>query len=78
MEEKPPGPDAGNSTSVPATFLLEAENSSLRRLVVELLEKNQQLREQVRVLGGGRNPEITGELTAHPSVDRRGVDPRAA
>jgi hypothetical protein len=30
-----------------AILLLESENSGLRRLVVELLEKNQKLREQL-------------------------------
>ncbi len=30
-----------------AVELLEAENSGLRRMVVELLEKNQRLREQI-------------------------------
>jgi len=32
-----------------ALSLLESENSGLRRLVVELLEKNQRLREQLLI-----------------------------
>ena len=73
LEEKPPELDAGTSANVSALFLLETENSNLRRLVVELLEKNQQLREQLRAQANGGNPEISGDLAA-----RHRVDPQAA
>lgn len=42
-----------------ALALLELENSGLRRLVVELIEKNQRLREKLhshRVQAGGDSP----------------------
>jgi len=78
LEEKPPEPNAGSSTNVSATFLLEAENSSLRRLVVELLEKNQLLREQLRTLASGHDPEMSSDLATRHTVDRRRVDPQAA
>ncbi len=73
LEEKPPELDAGSSSNASALFLLEMENSNLRRLVVELLEKNQQLREQLRVQANGRNSEISGD----PATRHR-VDPQAA
>jgi hypothetical protein len=78
LEEKPPELDAGSSANISALFLLEMENSNLRRLVVELLEKNQQLREQLRAKANGRNPETPGDFTTHHKVDRHGVDPQAA
>ena len=71
LEEKPPELDAGTSANLSALFLLETENSNLRRLVVELLEKNQQLREQLRALANDRNPEISGDLAAGHRVDPR-------
>jgi len=77
-EAKPPDPDPDSYANIPALFVLEAENSNLRRLVVELLEKNQLLREQLRTLGNGRNPEIAGDLATRHRVDTRGVDPQAA
>jgi hypothetical protein len=43
-----------------ALSLLQSENVGLRRLVVELLEKNQQLREQLQATG--RNAGIAGDL----------------
>jgi hypothetical protein len=45
-----------------ALFLLESENSGLRRLVVELLEKNQQLREQLQAVSSARPPGIAADL----------------
>jgi hypothetical protein len=48
---------------------LELEKSSLRRLVVELLKKNQQLREQLRVAASGRNTAIGADITPQPQVD---------
>jgi hypothetical protein len=77
LEEKPPELDAGTSANISAIFLLEMENSNLRRLVVELLEKNQQLREQLRARADSRKPETSGDATPH-KIDRRGVDPQAA
>jgi hypothetical protein len=71
LEERPPELDAGSSSNLAALFLLETENSNLRRLVVELLEKNQQLREQLRALANDRNPEISGDLAAGHRVDPR-------
>ncbi len=41
---------------------LESENSSLRRLVVELLEKNQQLRDQLQGLTTERKAGTAGDL----------------
>jgi hypothetical protein len=73
IEEKPPEPDAGSPPDISAQFYLETENSNLRRLVVELLEKNQQLREQLRMLANDGNSEISSDLAA-----RHRVDPRAA
>ena len=73
LEEKPPEPDPGSSANLSALFLLETENASLRRLVVELLEKNQQLREQLHAQATGRNPEMSGDLAT-----RHRVDPQAA
>ncbi len=78
LEEKPPELDAGTSANVAAVLLLETENSNLRRLVVELLEKNQQLRDQLRVLANDRNPEVSSDLATRHRVDSREVDPRAA
>ena len=78
LEEKPPELDTASAASVSALLSLEAENSNLRRLVVDLLEKNQQLREQLHALTNGHNPEICENFATHHRVDRRGVDPRAA
>ena len=63
----------GSSANLSALFLLETENSNLRRLVVDLLEKNQQLREQLHAQANSRNPEISGDLAT-----RHRVDPQAA
>jgi len=65
-----------SSTQVPGTSdssttqlsLLESENSSLRRLIVELLEKNQLLREQLRAARNG-NIGLGAEITRNPRVD---------
>ncbi len=73
LEEKSPEPDPGSPANLSALSLLETENSNLRRLVVELLEKNQRLREQLRALANDRNPEISGDLAT-----RHRVDPQAA
>jgi hypothetical protein len=78
LEEKPPELDAGSSANLAAIFLLETENSNLRRLVVELLEKDQQLREQLRAQADGRSPEISSNPAAQHRVDHREVDPQAA
>ena len=83
LEEKPPELDAGSSANVAAVLLLETENSNLRRLVVELLEKNQLLRDELRALGKGRNPAASDELATRQRADSwevgsRGVDPQAA
>ena len=73
IQERPPELDAASSANLSALFLLETENTNLRRLVIELLEKNQQLREQVRTQASGRNLEISTGLATR---DR--VDPQAA
>jgi hypothetical protein len=73
IQERPPELDAASSANLSALFLLETENTNLRRLVIELLEKNQQLREQLRTQASGRNPEISGGFATR---DR--VDPQAA
>jgi len=44
---RPTSPEAMSDFDQSALSLLESENSGLRRLVVELLEKNQRLREQL-------------------------------
>jgi hypothetical protein len=46
-ETRPAPPGAMSDFDQSAILLLESENSGLRRLVVELLEKNQRLREQL-------------------------------
>lgn len=78
LEEKPPELDAGSAANFSALSLLETENSNLRRLVVELLEKNQQLREELRALGSGRNPAASDGLATRQRADSWGVDPQAA
>jgi hypothetical protein len=69
LEEKPPEPDPGSPANLSALFLLEMENANLRRLVVELLEKNQRLREQLHALAAGRNPGMSGDLATGYRVD---------
>ncbi len=69
IEEKPPELPAESSTNASAIFVLEAENFSLRRLVVELLEKNQLLRDELRTLTNGHNSEISDGLAASHRVD---------
>jgi hypothetical protein len=44
-----------------ALVLLESENSGLRKLLVELIEKNQQLREQLEA-AIARNPGTAADL----------------
>lgn len=70
-KEKPPELGAESSADISTIFLLETENSNLRRLVVDLLEKNQQLREQLRALASDGNREISGGLAAGHRVDPR-------
>jgi hypothetical protein len=55
--EKPPELDRNLTAGRPeleqaAISLLESENVTLRRMIVELLHKNQQLREQLHALTG--------------------------
>ncbi len=61
--EKHPAP-AGGIPDVDRSVLslLELENSGLRRLVVELLEKNQQLRERLQAISSNRNSGIAADL----------------
>jgi hypothetical protein len=48
LDERHPAPlEAAPDFDQSALSLLESENTGLRRLVVELLEKNQRLREQL-------------------------------
>jgi hypothetical protein len=54
-QERPPELDGQPEFNGPAFSLLEAENAGLRRLVIELLEKNQKLREQLLAAASGRN-----------------------
>jgi hypothetical protein len=58
---EPPVPDLDSS----ALALLESENSGLRRLVVELLEKNQSLREQLEAATLARSTISSEESTSH-------------
>ena len=70
IQENPPELDAGNPANISALFVLEMENSNLRRLVVELLEKNQRLREQLHALAS-RNPGKSVDIAPTPQVDPR-------
>jgi len=70
-EPKPPEMESESYAHIPVLFQLEAENSNLRRLVVELLEKNQLLREQLRVLAKDGDSEMPGDLVALHKVDPR-------
>jgi hypothetical protein len=51
-----------------ALSLLELENLNLRRLIVELLEKNQRLREQLQA-ASTRDARIVADVTPPPRVD---------
>ena len=48
IEEKTLRPDAEDSANQAARTLLESENINLRRMIVDLIEQNQRLREQVQ------------------------------
>jgi hypothetical protein len=57
-----PSPEATREFDELALALLESENSGLRKLVVELLEKNQRLRDQLHATVAGRNAESPTDL----------------
>jgi hypothetical protein len=72
IEQKSPQPDPEYSPNESAFALLEAENAGLRRMIVDLLETNQRLRQQLQGLANNRN------ASANDATPVMRVDPQAA
>jgi hypothetical protein len=73
MEQESPHPNPERSPNESSLALLEAENAGLRRMIIDLLETNQRLRQQLQGLANGRNASAGNDAT--PVIR---VDPQAA
>ena len=72
IEEKTLRPDAENSANQAARALLESENINLRRMIVDLIEQNQGLREQLQRM------EVHHDAGPRNNPPAIRVDPQAA